>query len=82
MPVVLHGDKKGLHSVSGKLRWQDAEEFNEQCSNAIAQEQNQNFLSIRKEKQHSPSPPLFQAFTKQIKFTLLFYLAVADWGIF
>lgn len=26
----MHKDNKRLHNVSGELRWQDAEEFNEQ----------------------------------------------------
>lgn len=30
MPLQVHKDKKELHNASGKLRWQDAEGFNEQ----------------------------------------------------
>lgn len=30
MPLQVHKDKKELHNVSGKLRWQDAEGFNGQ----------------------------------------------------
>lgn len=47
------------------------------CSNAIEQKENQNFLSIRKRKT-AYFFPLCPAFTKQIKFNLLFHLALGQ----